>query len=196
LNQTEAQAERFAELVQSCGWTAAVAESLTSGAIASQLGKAHDAASWFLGAVVAYAPSAKFDVLGVPPGPVVGPTAACAMANAVAEHFGADLALAATGVGGPGSESGITAGTVWFAVRHPGGTQSYLRHFPGPPETVIGQTVSEALKLLLAACPKPAGHSPADGASRSESTSADVPGQRPTGSPVAGDLPIPPTWSG
>lgn len=99
MNQADAQAEQLADLVQSRGWTAAVAESLTSGAIASQLGKAPNASSWFLGAVVAYTPTAKFDVLFVPPGPVVSPTAACAMADAVATRFGADLALAATGVG-------------------------------------------------------------------------------------------------
>ena len=195
MNQPDAQAEQLAGLIQSRGWTAAVAESLTSGAIASQLGKAPNASSWFLGAVVAYTPTAKFDVLRIPPGPVVSPTAACAMADAVATRFGADLALGATGVGGPGPESGTSAGTVWFAVRHPGGTQPYRRHFSGPPDSVIGQTVSEALKLLVAAC-HGQNRSSGGGATTSEgSTSVAVPLGRPTSPPVAGDLPITPTWS-
>ncbi|WP_206665895.1 CinA family protein [Pedococcus bigeumensis] len=195
VTQPAVQAEQLAGLVQSRGWTAVGAESLTSGAIASQLGEAPNASSWFLGAVVAYSPRAKFDVLCVPPGPVVRLTTACARANAVAARFGVDLSLAATGVGCPRPESGISAGTVWFAVRHPGRTRSYLRHLSGPTDSVIGQTVSEALELLIAACHSP-DRFPGDHAAVSGATRVDVHGPRPTESPVAGDLPITPTWSG
>ncbi|MGC4938171.1 CinA family protein [Kribbella sp. DT2] len=51
--------------------TVAVAESLTSGSLACQLGAATDASDWFAGGVVAYTTAVKVGVLGVDPGPVV-----------------------------------------------------------------------------------------------------------------------------
>ena len=62
--------------------------------------------------------------------------------------------------------------------------------------TVVGQTVSEALTLPVVTCPDREVRSSLVDALVSEFTSADVPGRRPTASPVAGDLPITPTWAG
>ena len=53
------------------GLTFGVAESLTGGLIASRLVNVAGASSWFRGGVVAYDSQVKFDVLGVPAGPVV-----------------------------------------------------------------------------------------------------------------------------
>ncbi|HST86437.1 MAG TPA: CinA family protein, partial [Kineosporiaceae bacterium] len=81
--------------------TASVAESLTSGRIASYLGAAEAASDWFCGGVVAYTSDVKYKVLDVDQGPVI--TASCArqMAHGVANLMGSDLALSVTGVGGP-----------------------------------------------------------------------------------------------
>src|SRR5690606_25496880 len=87
------------------------AESLTSGAIASALGEAEEASSWFRGAVVAYASQVKFDVLGVAPGPVVTAECGAQMARGARELLGADWAVAVTGAGGPGTEEGQPPGT-------------------------------------------------------------------------------------
>lgn len=185
--------ELLAALLQERGWTIAVAESLTSGAIASELGRGPEAASWFLGGIVAYASRTKFDILGVSPGPVVSPTAACSMAASAAELFGSDLTLAATGVGGPGPQSGVAAGTTWLAVRRRDHVETHVFHFSGLPERVIGQTVDEAVRLLIRAC-----RGPRDpGRSRTEPGSlTDRPTEpRPVSAPVAADLATTPTWS-
>src|SRR5688572_18669120 len=68
----ERLAQRFLELEL----RVAVAESLTSGRIASALGAGSDAAEWFAGGIVAYASDVKFELLDVEPGPVIN--AACA----------------------------------------------------------------------------------------------------------------------
>jgi len=94
-----AKARLVAEHASRRGLTVAVAESLTSGRLASALGEAPDASEWFRGAVVAYASAVKFDVLGVTPGPVV--TASCAreMATGARNLLAADVSVAGTGVG-------------------------------------------------------------------------------------------------
>src|SRR4051794_14662088 len=84
------------------GRTLAAAESITGGSLAAALVAADNASDWFKGSVVAYARESKYSVLGVDPGPVV--TAGCVrqMAANVGTLLAADVAVATTGVGGPG----------------------------------------------------------------------------------------------
>ncbi|MDQ1583569.1 MAG: nicotinamide-nucleotide amidase [Microbacteriaceae bacterium] len=128
----------------------AVAESLTSGSIASHLGAADGSSSWFAGGVVAYSEQVKFSLLGVEPGPVI--TARCAgqMARGVADLTNADAAVAVTGVGGPGPEEGEPAGTVFIAVHSPRGDRVERFHFDGEPADVVRLTTRTALRLLHA----------------------------------------------
>ncbi|MCW2569492.1 MAG: hypothetical protein JWN54_3589 [Mycobacterium sp.] len=151
MTETDTAAE-VAHLVSDRGLTVAVAESLTAGKLASALGAAPDASTWFRGGVVAYAPDVKFKVLGVPPGPVVTEECARAMANGVASLLGADLAVSVTGVGGPGADEGQPPGTVWFGVVSPDGGHAELRTFDGEPEDVLAATTAHALRLLRDAC--------------------------------------------
>ena len=192
MGQAPSPTDVLAELLHSRGWTVAVAESLTSGAICAELGRGRGASEWFRGGIVAYSAQTKFDVLGVPPGPVVSPTAACAMADAVGDLFAADVSLAVTGVGGPGAESGTAAGTVWLAVRLSHGVQTHLRHFEGPPSRVVADTVEEAVRLLIRACRDP--RSAVDNRS-GHSAPAPASPPRPVSPPVAGDLAVTPTWA-
>ncbi|MEU0090649.1 CinA family protein [Kribbella sp. NPDC006257] len=143
-------AEISARLRQSDG-TVAVAESLTSGRIASELGAAPEASAWFAGGITAYASEIKFKVLGVDPGPVI--TAHCArqMADGVVQLMNADYGVAVTGAGGPDSEEGHPAGTVFAAVHRPGHTETSEYHFTGDPATVVKTATREALAILLAA---------------------------------------------
>jgi len=150
-------AEQLAEAAQRLGVTVAVVESLTSGAVASLLGQAPSAATWFRGGVVAYGKSVKYDLLRVRPGPVVSATAVSEMARSTAELLGADLTVAVSGVGGPGPDEGQPAGTVWFAVCRDGTVRSTLARYEGPPEEVVDQTVRHALELLMAAVTSPEG---------------------------------------
>lgn len=128
----------------------AVAESLTSGAFASALGAAPDAADWFAGAVVAYSAQVKVDVLGVVPGPVI--TAECArqMAVGAAKLLGAHLVAAVTGVGGPGSQEGYPAGTVFLAHGVPDSLRVEELHLHGSPDDIVRATVDAALAVLAA----------------------------------------------
>ncbi len=145
---TASDAERIADIAQQRGLTIAIAESLTGGAIAQALAKAPDAGSWFAGGVVAYTVATKSRVLGVPEGPVVNAPTARRMAEGVRELTGADIALAVTGVGGPGEEEGQPAGTVFLAIVTADSTRVSEFAFDGEPASVVEQTLAAALHAL------------------------------------------------
>ena len=140
-------ASRAADL----GWTVGVAESLTSGALASALGAAPQASTWFRGGIVAYASEVKYDVLDVPEGPVVSREAALAMARGAVAQLGADVVVAVTGAGGPQGQDGQPPGTVWFALVWPDGEEAREEHLPGAPEQVVSEATQHALGLLRVA---------------------------------------------
>ena len=123
-------------------------ESLTSGNIATRLGAGPNAADWFGGGVVAYQEPVKFDLLGVDEGPVV--TAKCAeqMAHGAMRLLQADVAVSATGVGGPEPSEGKPAGTVFMSVATSSDTTTRELHFDGEPEQILEQTVDAAISLL------------------------------------------------
>ncbi|MCU1637005.1 MAG: CinA domain protein [Cryobacterium sp.] len=143
-------AAAISRTARSSGHTVAVAESLTSGAIASHLGASEASSEWFAGGVVAYAKKVKFDVLAVAPGPVVTDSCARQMASGVARLTSADLAVAVTGVGGPDPEEGKPAGTVFIAVSSRTGVRSEEFRFDGDPTEVVRATTLEALRMLAA----------------------------------------------
>ncbi len=126
----------------------ATAESLTGGRISCLLGASPDSSRWFRGAVVAYARDVKYELLGVPPGPVVSEVSARAMAGRTAELLGADTVIAVTGAGGPDPQDGQDPGTVWFALYDRGTVRAEKLVFTGEPDAVVEQTVEHALALL------------------------------------------------
>ncbi len=131
------------------GWTFGVAESLTGGLIASRLVNVAGASSWFRGGVVAYASQVKFDVLGVPAGPVVTESAAAAMADGAARVTGADVGLGITGVAGPDDQEGVAPGTVFVGLHLPGQpAQTRQLRVPGDRERVRQYGAISALDLL------------------------------------------------
>lgn len=140
----------IADLAGRAGVGVAVAESLTSGAIASALGRAPGASDWFAGGVVAYSEHVKFEVLRVTPGPVI--TAACAeqMAAGLARLLGADVVAAVTGAGGPDPEEGKPAGTVYLAHGTPDAIRVDELRLDGDPAQVVEATVQAALAALEA----------------------------------------------
>jgi nicotinamide-nucleotide amidase len=145
-------AEEIAGAASASGRTIAVAESLTAGHTAAVLGAAPDASEWFRGGVVAYAPEVKFEVLGVTPGPVVRASCVREMALGVRDRLGADIAVAATGVGGPGPDEGQPAGTVYLAcVGLDGSLDERAVQLDGPPERVVELTVILMLNLVYEA---------------------------------------------
>jgi nicotinamide-nucleotide amidase len=142
-------ADAIAELARDAGLRIAVAESLTSGAVASALGKAGDAGEWFSGGVVAYDESVKFDVLGVTPGPVVTGRCAEQMAVGVRDLLDVDIAVSLTGAGGPGAVEGQPPGTVFLGWSADDESGSYGEIFDGEPEEVVQQSIVASLRLIL-----------------------------------------------
>ena len=116
--------------------TIAVAESCTGGLLAQRLTAVSGASSYFLGGVVAYANSAKTDLLGVPEdlleahGAVSDPVAT-AMAEGARTRFGADFGVATTGISGPtGGTDEKPVGLVHVAISWPEGSRTEGFVFP------------------------------------------------------------------
>jgi len=142
-------ADAIASLARQNGLSVGVAESLTCGKLAAELGAAENASEWFRGSVVAYASDVKFDVLGVTPGPVVTPECARQMASGAAKVLDADAVVAVTGVGGPDPEEGHPPGTVFVAARVHGVETDHRLQLVGDPPEVLAQTAAAALEILL-----------------------------------------------
>lgn len=137
-----------AERLRDAGLTLAVAESLTGGLIASRLVNVAGASDWFVGGVVSYASRVKFDLLGVPEGPVVSAPAAEAMATGVAARLGADVGLAVTGVAGPDEQDGQAPGTVFVGLSLDGFARSIALRLPGDRPRVRAYSAISALDAL------------------------------------------------
>jgi nicotinamide-nucleotide amidase len=111
----------------------ATAESCTGGLVAQRFTGVPGASEVFLGGVVAYADAAKRELLGVPDallaehGAVSAPVA-CAMAEGVRERFGADLAVATTGIAGPtGGTPDNPVGLAFLALAD--ASRTHVDHF-------------------------------------------------------------------
>jgi nicotinamide-nucleotide amidase len=145
--------EEIARLASDRGISVVTSESLTSGAVASALGQGPNAADWFAGGVVAYQEPVKFDVLGVPEGPVVSEQCAAQMARGARTLLGASGCVSVTGVGGPEPSEGEPPGTVWMAVSTGAAQDDDLVtrkvQLDGDPGDVVEKTVDVALELLL-----------------------------------------------
>ena len=134
--------------------TIATAESLTGGRLAAALTTVPGASAAYVGGVVAYAPSVKQDLLGVPAAlveayGVVSPECARAMALGVRAATGATYGLSTTGVAGPDVSEGKPVGTVFVGVDGPGGTTALALELTGDRAAIQDRTVVEALEALL-----------------------------------------------
>jgi nicotinamide-nucleotide amidase len=131
------------------GLSVGLAESLTGGLVASRLVAIAGASAWFRGSIVSYASEVKYDVLGVPAGPVVSIEAARAMADGARRVLGADVGLALTGVAGPDEQEGRSPGTVIVGLARPGAeTEAFETHLPGDRDRVRQYATITALDLL------------------------------------------------
>jgi nicotinamide-nucleotide amidase len=137
------------------GLTLGVAESVTGGLVTGRLTAIAGASEVLRGGVVSYASEVKFELLGVPQGPVVTEEAALAMARGVRVALGADVGLALTGVAGPAEQDGMRPGTLFAAVvvpdaGSPGVLLERVVHIrlPGDRDTMRQLSVISALDLL------------------------------------------------
>lgn len=142
--------DELARLAQESGTVIAVAESLTSGNLAATIGAAEGAGDWFAGGVVAYRLETKHRVLDLAEGiDPCSPECAEQLARAVRDLTGADLAVSATGVGGPEPHDGHEPGTVYLGWSDGDDTGHVLLELDGEPEQVIDGSVNAALGLLI-----------------------------------------------
>lgn len=137
-------------------WQLAVAESCTGGWLAKVLTDIPGSSQWFDRGFVTYSNAAKQDMLAVPAatltrhGAVSEPTV-CAMAEGAIRASRAEIAVAITGIAGPGGGSlDKPVGTVWFAWSLRGGAViSQLHHFTGDRRAVRYLSVLTALQGLV-----------------------------------------------
>jgi nicotinamide-nucleotide amidase len=142
------------DLLASRGWRVALAESCTGGLATTRLTDVPGASAWVDRAVVSYSNAAKIDALGVPDaliashGAVSEPVAA-AMAEGVRTRAGVDVALAITGIAGPGGGTAEKpVGLVCFAVTGPRGTECRTSRFTGDRAVIRSLAATTALDLL------------------------------------------------
>lgn len=134
--------------------TLATAESCTGGTIASKFTAMAGASAYFLAGVVAYANSAKSNIIEVNSEDIlrygaVSESVARQMAEGVRRVAGADYAIATTGIAGPGGGSAEKpVGTVWMAVATPEGTIAQMRNCGTDRSQIISRASAYAIEML------------------------------------------------
>ena len=152
----EALAMRLGRALIVREWRVSTAESCTGGWIAKALTDVPGSSQWFDSGVVSYSNAAKEQLLGVPrelleAHGAVSEAVVRAMAEGVRARIGVDLAIAVSGIAGPGGGTADKpVGTVWFAWATPQGTSAECREFGGDREAVRRFSVAHALERLLA----------------------------------------------
>ncbi len=147
---------QLAQALTGRGWMMTTAESCTGGLIAGACTELAGSSLWFDRGVVTYSNEAKVDLLGVPAeliaqhGAVSEPVA-MAMAQGALARSKAQIAVAVTGVAGPGGGSpDKPVGTVWLAwACHDGLVQAERHVFGGDRAAVRSATVRCALQGVL-----------------------------------------------
>jgi nicotinamide-nucleotide amidase len=137
------------------GRTIATAESCTAGMVAARLTERPGSSAYVAGGVVSYSNEAKAELLGVDPqlievhGAVSEPVAE-AMAAGALKRFGADTAIAITGIAGPGGGSAEKpVGTVCFSVKlDDGQTTTRTLLLPGNRSDIRERSTTVAMHLL------------------------------------------------
>lgn len=136
------------------GFKVSAAESCTGGGVCAALTEVSGSSQWFDGGVVAYADSIKQKLLSVSVddlnmhGAVSGPVVE-AMVVGVKALMDADVAVAISGVAGPGGGSkDKPVGTVWLAWADKYGVVSQCHLLEGDRELVRNQAVLLALSGL------------------------------------------------
>jgi len=135
--------------------TVAAAESLTGGNVSARITAISGSSSYFLGGIVAYSNAAKASLLGVSEETLAtrgAVSAECAreMAEGARRAFGADLAVATTGIAGPGGATERKpVGLVYMGLAGPDGVTTEEFRFPGRRAVVTDASTQAALLMLL-----------------------------------------------
>jgi nicotinamide-nucleotide amidase len=132
----------------------ATAESCTGGLVAAACTGLPGSSLWFERGFVTYSNAAKTELLGVPAALIekwgaVSQEVVLAMASGAIQHSRAQVAVAVTGVAGPGGGSTEKpVGTVWLAWQVNGVAQAEYHRFAGDRAAVREASVQTALQGL------------------------------------------------
>ncbi len=143
-----------ADLMLKKGWMLAIAESCTGGMIAAACTDLAGSSNWFERGFVTYSNAAKTAMLGVEPSLIaqhgaVSEPVAQAMATGALQHALAQVAVAVTGVAGPGGGTADKpVGLVCFGFALPGQLLTESQLFTGDRAAVRRATVRHALARL------------------------------------------------
>jgi nicotinamide-nucleotide amidase len=139
--------------------TVATAESCTGGFVGKVLTDVPGSSQWYETGYVTYGNGAKTTLLGVLPADVaahgaVSETVVKAMAVGALERANANVAVAVSGIAGPGGGTpGKPVGTVWFAWAWKHGrsvrTRTRMKVFKGDRDAVRRKAVRNALEGVL-----------------------------------------------
>jgi nicotinamide-nucleotide amidase len=153
----ESLVAELAEALATRGRMIATAESCTGGLIAAACTARAGSSTWFERGFVTYSNAAKAEMLGVPPLLIeshgaVSAEVAVAMAEGALDRSPVDIALAVTGIAGPGGATpGKPVGTVWLALARRGEpARPELLQLHGDRASIREQTVRVALQRALA----------------------------------------------
>jgi nicotinamide-nucleotide amidase len=144
----------LADALRARGWCMAAAESCTGGLIAAACTSVAGSSDWFERGFVTYSNQAKTELLGVLPQLIaahgaVSEEVALAMAGGALTHAPVQLAVAVTGIAGPGGGMpGKPVGTVWLAWGTPAGVRAERLQLVGDRSAVRAATVRAALTRL------------------------------------------------
>jgi nicotinamide-nucleotide amidase len=152
------QARRVGRALAGRGWRVATAESCTAGWVAKVLTDVPGSSRWVEGGYVVYSNAAKMRDLDVSLATLrrhgaVSESTALAMSRGAVRATGAEIAVAVTGIAGPGGGTpDKPVGTVWFAIAQRQSrlrATATLRVFRGDRQAIRRQSVACALELLL-----------------------------------------------
>lgn len=141
----------------SLGWTVTAAESCTGGMVAAAITDPAGASAIFQRGFVTYCNDAKVQMLGVRPQTLkavgaVSEEVAREMADGARAAAQADLAVAISGIAGPGGSEFKPEGRVCFALARAGATQTETVEFGALGRANVRAAARDhALKLLLMA---------------------------------------------
>jgi nicotinamide-nucleotide amidase len=159
VSDVEAMVGRLAESLRARGASLATAESCTGGLISAACTSLAGSSEWFERGFVTYSNAAKTQMLGVPADLItahgaVSAEVACAMAEGALSHSSASVAVAVTGVAGPGGGTPAKpVGTVWIATASTGNAaQATLLQATGDRGAIRSAAVARALSLTVARC--------------------------------------------
>jgi PncC family amidohydrolase len=153
----ENAAGELVRCLERLGKKAVAAESCTAGLAADLIARIPGASRVFWGSFVTYSVDAKVRMLGIDRALIekfgaVSRETALAMAGGALEKSGADYALSATGLAGPGGDgSGLPVGTVWIATALAGGEgRASVFRFLGERNEIRRAAAQKAITELLA----------------------------------------------